>query len=339
MTADSGTNGGPSGSSDPAVSADGDRPRQRGVRAALVSLTPPEPSAAFWDRLEGALDDQDQLDIVTRPAVRSITEPPPISQPTLDDDPRHGLAAYRPSSALRPEVRRSRRLDDDDARRRRFVVIGVVAAVLAGLGGASVLGGGDDAAPPVFTNTTAAPGLPPGQTTAPAPTAVPGLDSAAPLTAAGIGPVATGMTLGELEGLGATFNIEQSTYDASGATCFDVALPGAADLTLRFRSPEAMVPVSSPQEGILASINIDAGVGSGRLTDVGIGLGATEEHVRSAYDDLEVSDTPARPGGHVLLQRADDGSGMAIAFVTDGSHVTEISVGEVEVIRLRQTCG
>jgi hypothetical protein len=317
-----------------------DRPRQRGVRAALVSLGAPEPSPDFWDRIEGALDDQDQLDIVTRPAVRSITEPPPMSQPTLDDDPRHGLAAYRPSGALRPEPGRLRPLDDDDgARRRRFLVVGVVVAVLALLGATSVLGGGDGPIAPSLTTTTANPAAPvdPGQSAPPA-TAVPGLDPAAPLTSAGLGPVYAGMTLGQLEDSGATFTLDQATYNASGATCFDVGLPGAPDLTLRFRSPEAFVPVEDPREGILASINIDAGIGSTRLTDVGLGLGATEEQLRAAYDDLQVSDHPSRPGGYVFLVRADDGSGMGTAYVTDGSHVTEISVGEVEVIRLRQTC-
>jgi hypothetical protein len=318
---------------------DEERPRQRGIRAALVSVAAPEPSPTFWDSIEGALDDQDQLEIVTRPAVRSITEPPPISQPTLDDDPRHGLAAYRPSGARRLERAQPRsREDDPEARRRRLAVVAIVVAVLAVLGAASVLGGGNGPINPNLTPTTANPAAPvePGQ---PAnPQAVPGLDPATPLTAAGIGPVQAGMTLGELQDTGATYTLEQSTYDASGGTCFDVSLPGASDLTLRFRSPEAFVEVSDPREGILASINIDAGIGSTRLTETGIGLGATEEQLRAAQAGLEVSDHPSRPGWFVYLARAQDGSGMGVAYVTDGSHVTEISVGEVQVVNLRQTC-
>lgn len=299
-------------------------------------MAPPEPSASFWEGIEAELGEQDQLDIVTRPAVRSITEAPPMSQPTLDDDPRHGLAAYRPSGAPRPEPATTLSLEDEgDARRRRYVVVGIVVAVLAILGATSVLGGDDNPMAPNLTTTTPAQ---PGQSAATAPPAVPGLDAATPLMAAGVGPLRAGMTLGQVEDLGTAFNLDQATYDASGGTCFDVILPGASDLTLRFRSPEPFVEVSDPREGILASINIDAGRGSSRLTDVGIGLGATEEQLRGAYSGLEQSDHPSAPGWQVYLVRADDGSGTGIAYVTDGSHVTEVSVGEVEVVRLRQTC-
>jgi hypothetical protein len=111
-----------------------------------------------------------------------------------------------------------------------------------------------------------------------------------------------------------------------------------SDLTLRFRSPEPFVELSDIADGVLASVNIEPGRPSTRLTDAGIGIGATEEQLRGAYSDLEVSDHPSIPGGYVFLERADDGSGMGLAFVTDGAHVTEISAGEIEVIRLRQTC-
>ena len=316
-----------------------DRPRPRGVRAALVSLRAPEPTPGFWDRIEDALDDQDQLDIVTRPAVRSITEPPPISQPTLDDDPRHGLAAYRPSGAPRPELLRARFHDDEQARRRRLLVVGIFVAVLAILGVTSVLGG-DDSPLPGGSSTTVNPAAPlePGQSTAPAPPAMPGLDAATPLSAAGVGPLQAGMTLGQLQEEGASFTVDQATYDASGGTCFDASVPGVSDLTLRFRSPEAFVEVSDITEGVLASVNIEPGRPSTRLTDAGVGIGATEEQLRDAYDHLEVRDHPSIPGASVFSERARDGSGMGVAFVTDGAHVTEISVGEIEVIRLRQTC-
>ena len=123
-------------------------PGRRGVRAALVGLHPPTPGTEFWDDLEQALDEQDQLDIVTRPAVRSISEPPPISQPTLDDDPRNALAAYRPSGMPRRldgNGRKSR--DPEEIRRRRTIAVGAVAAVLVVLIAAAVLGGGDDPPP------------------------------------------------------------------------------------------------------------------------------------------------------------------------------------------------
>src|SRR6266545_1995810 len=59
--------------------------RQRGVRAALGTLPVPEPGPSFWADLDAALADQQPLAIAARPAIRPITEPPPLSQPKLSD--------------------------------------------------------------------------------------------------------------------------------------------------------------------------------------------------------------------------------------------------------------
>lgn len=326
---------------DETTTADADgrpRPRQRGVRAALVSLPAPRASEKFWDTIELGLEDQDQLDIVTRPAVRSITEPPPISQPTLDDDPRNALAAYRPTGVPRPEHTLRPLVDEDVARRRRILTTVAVLAVLVGLGGAAILRG-DEEGPPLSATTTASPGAPGQQAVVTTVPTVPGLDPSMPLTFAGIGPLYAGMTLAELQDLGAAVVLDPTTFDGSGGTCYDVHLPGASDLTLRYRSPDPSVGVADPREGLLASVNIDVAFGSTRVTDVGLGLGATEEQVRGAHaGNVRVTDRSDLSGGHVYLVRARDGSGTGMAYFTDGYQVTEISVGDENVVPLRQAC-
>ncbi|HEY3142844.1 MAG TPA: hypothetical protein VGJ86_17010 [Acidimicrobiales bacterium] len=316
------------------------RSRQRGVRAALVSLAPPEASPRFWKRISRELDDKDQLDIVTRPAVRSISEPPPISQPTLDDDPRHALAAYRPSG-FRPQkesAKRSTPMDDDDARKRRLLVVAGVVAVLAVLGLASVLGGDDKGPPANATTTVDVAGAVPGDESTPAtPAPIPGLDATVPLSPGGVGPLYIGMTLGELHDSGVVTILDQPTFDGSGGTCYDVGLPGASDLILRFRSGDPSVGVADPREGVLASVNISQAFGSPRVTETGVGLGATEEQLGAAYEgNLRVYDRPDISGGRIYLDRASDGLG--VTYATDGHQVTDISVGEESVIRLRQAC-
>jgi hypothetical protein len=321
---------------DPSESAEATEnlPGRRGVRAALVGLHPPNPGDKFWNSLEEALDEQDQLDIITRPAVRSISEPPPISQPTLDDDPRNALAAYRPSGMPRRLDGTGRKTrDPEESRKRRVIAVGALAVVLVVLIAAAVLGGGDDPPPAAAPPTSVDPQIVP--TTVPG---VPGLDPSMPMTAMGLGPLVTGMTLADLQDSGAATVVDQATFDASGGTCFDVRLPGAPDLTLRFHSATA-TGVADPREGRLGSVNIDAIVGSARVTDTGVGLGATEEQVAAAHaGSVTANDHPFIPGGNIFLVRTRDGTGTGIAYVTDGQKVTEISVGDATVIRLRQAC-
>ena len=74
--------------------------------------------------------------------------------------------------------------------------------------------------------------------------------------------------------------VDQRTFDASGGTCYDARIPGVGDLLLRFRSPDPTVGIADQGDGVLATVTIDAGVGSPRLTDAGFGLGTPEEQVR-----------------------------------------------------------
>jgi len=330
------------------------RSRQRGVRAALATLPVPEPGPSFWADLDAALADQQPLAIASRPAIRPITEPPPLSQPKLSD--------YLESTNVSGErVRRSR--DDspgsDLARppgrtpdfglgggsgRGRKVLAAIVLIVLGLLVAGTIMGDGDDE-PATSTGdgagnddqaTTTAPPVDAAPTTPPV---VPGLEPEARLTASGIGPLQVGLTLGEINAAGVTTNVDQPTFDASAGACFDARPAGAADLTLRIHGPEPGVGVADPGQGVLGAVSISDVDGSLRVTTTEVGLGATEELVRDAHAGaLEVSDNPSRPGGHVYLARSADDPDLGIAYATDGRQVTEISVGEVELIGVNQAC-
>ena len=330
------------------------RSRQRGVRAALATLPVPEPGPSFWADFDAALADQAPLAIAARPAIRPITEPPPLSQPKLSD--------YLESTNLAGDrVRRTR--DDspgsDLARppgrapdfglgggsgRGRKLLAAIVVIVLGLLIAGTIMGDGNDE-PSTSTGadatagdqaTTTAPPADAAPTTAPA---VPGLEPEARLTPLGIGPLQIGLTLGEINAAGITPNVDQPTFDASSGACFDGRPAGAADLTLRFHGPEPGAGVADPAEGVLGAVSIRDVDGSLRATETEIGLGSPEELVLDAHAGaLEVSDNPSRPGGHVYLARSADNPDIGIAYATDGRQVTEISVGEVDLIGLNQAC-
>lgn len=354
--------------------------RQRGLRAALATLPVPEPGPSFWVDIDRTMDEQPALSITARPAIRPITEPPPLSQPSLSDhlggsavlvkpgdedvEPLDDLPPIAKVGASRgstgstgstgggggrdrgtgtrdgaPETDPFRRFTDASRANTRKTAIIAVLVVLAILIAGNALNrrGNDDATgaePNVTTtasttSTTAAP-----TTTAPA---VPGLDPAAPLTSDGLGPLTIGATLRDLKALGVKANVDQPTFATSGGACYDVKITGAPDLTLRFRSPDPDTGLASADDGELASIAITIAPGSARVSETGVRLGAGEQDVRNAHDgNVEVSSHPIHPGGHMMVNYAGDGRG--VAYGTDGRVVTEIAVGYSEVITQRQGC-
>jgi len=349
--------------------------RQRGLRAALATLPVPEPGPSFWVDIDRAMDEQPPLSITARPAIRPITEPPPLSQPSLTDHlggsavlvkagdeapadldldlPPLALPTARTASSshsgggsghdddrTRNETDPFRRFTDASRANTRKTAIIAVLVVMAILIAGNALNsrGNDDATgaqpnssttAPSSTSTTARP-----TTTVPS---VPGLDPAAPLTPNGLGPLAIGTTLRDLKALGVKANVDQATFATSGGACYDVKVTGAPDLTLRFRSPDPDSGLASADDGELASIAITIAPGSARVSETGVRLGAGEQDVRNAHDgNVEVSSHPIHPGGHMMVNYAGDGRG--VAYGTDGRVVTEIAVGYSEVITQRQGC-
>jgi hypothetical protein len=327
------------------------RPRQRGVRAALATLPVPEAGPSFWVDIETALADQAPLAIAARPAIRPITEPPPLSQPKLSDyidaahaRPQEGVKVTSSPQGTSTATGDTRSTSSDfglgggRGRGRTFGVIAVL-IILGLLIAGTIMGDGDDE-PPTSTGGDANPTTTaPDDTTPTTAPVVPGLEATARLTTTGIGPLQVGQALAQITEAGVAANVDQPTFDASGGTCFDARPVGVADLTLRFRSPEPGVPVADPSAGVLGAVSISDVDGSLRATDAEVGLGATEEVVLDAHAGaLEVTDNPSRPGGHVYLARSPDNPNVGIAYSTDGRRVTDISVGETTLIGLNQTC-
>lgn len=314
--------------------------RQRAIRAALASLPPPSPGPSFWADLDAALADQESFAITARPAIRPISEPPPLSQPRLGD--RDPGGTWSPGSATpRPELAASDLVLDDPGKGRRNVVVVVAVAIIAGLLVlSSALGQDDDEVPATSTTSTSrapdeATTSTTGLTTTAAPQ-VPGLDPAARLTSGGLGPFRIGLRGRDLEDEGVEMVVDETTFQGSGGRCFDVYVPGAPDLVLRFRSGDPEQGVDDPVDGVLAAVSVMATQGSTRVTDAEVGLGATAEQVQSAHaGDLEVS---PHPMGQVYVVEAPDGSGNGVAYVVDGSQVAEINVGALDVIPQPQTC-
>jgi hypothetical protein len=349
--------------------------RQRGLRAALASLPVPEPGPSFWADIERALAEQPPLAISARPAIRPITQPPPLSQPSLDDlgttailitddsviddddlggppriiddsagpDPDHdGADRGRDDHDDRGEQndrRQPPRFDGYGEKSNTKTVVLVATVVVAAVliaGSALGRGGGDDPSGADVTST--APGGQP-TTTGQATTApaVPGLDPAAKLSAQGLGPLTIGTSLGDLADQGIKGTVDEGTFETSGGECYDVRLQGAPDLTLRFRSPDEGEGVEDPQDGELAVIAV-TGPGSTRLTDLDLHLGSTEDQVRASFGgNGDVIDHPNQPGGHLFIQEADD-SELGVAYGTNGQLVTEMMVGYTRAITQRQAC-
>jgi hypothetical protein len=350
--------------------------RQRGLRAALASLPVPEPGPSFWADIDRTMAEQPPLAISARPAIRPISEPPPLSQPSLNDLGSTAILITDDSVidddelGFPPDDRydrdRDRYGDDDFGGRDRphgppvpvtaglgekqgsprtvAVVAAIVVVLVLVVGSALGSRGGDDPSGADTTSSTL-----PGETTVTTakpvttPPGVPGLDAAARLAPSGLGPLRIGGSLRDLTAAGIRVEVDQRTFETSSHACYDVRLPGAQDLVLRFRSPDPDEGVADAQDGVLAYIGIAVAPVSLRVTENGLHVGSTEDEVRAALDaqentDVEVTDHPTNPGGHVFVAQVDDGTDMGVAYGTNGSSVVEIAVGYVDAITQRQGC-
>lgn len=297
-----------------------------GVDLALRTLVVPPHGPDFWDEVGGRLADEPQLRLRPRAAVRPITQPPPVVENTFVYDAGSGRSK-------------------GGAWRRMVIVAAVV--LLAGAAVVGLVRNRDDGRTETAGTTTAttAPGA---ATTAPAAgggtpattaPAAPPFDPAAPLTPSAVGRLPIPAVARDLGASGFALQVDQRTFDASGGTCYDARIAGAPDLLLRFRSPNPPAGVTDPNDGVLAAVSVEAGAGSPRLTDVGLGLGSPVDQVRAAYAGrYEELPHPFVAGGQVIRVGTQDGSGNGIAYFTDGLVVTAVAVGNWDVISVPDGC-
>jgi hypothetical protein len=147
-----------------------------------------------------------------------------------------------------------------------------------------------------------------------------------------------GASLADLQAAGMTIQHDDSMFRGSGGQCYEGRVAGALDLRLRFRAPDGQRRAEDPSQGVLAAVSIESGLPTARTSDSGIGLGAPQDQVLAAYaGNLDDRSHPFVSAGHIL--RADAGNGTGIAFLTDGTTVIGVSVGEMDAIRFINECG
>jgi hypothetical protein len=297
------------------------------VSVALRELAPPEHDPSFWDDLDRRLADEPQLRLAPRAAIRPITQPPPV----IDD---RKLAEHL--AGPRPRQGRIRPL--------RFLVWSVAIGVTALLIAAALYEPDDEtqADGSAGSTTTSAPEGTDQSTTTTAPptTTAPGtIDAAAPLAPDGVGPLRINTSFRDLQAAGVALTVDQATFEGSGGYCYDARVTGALDLVLRFRSPAPDEGVADPADGVLAAVGIASDLPTTRTSDSGIGLGAPQDQVLATYaGNLEDHSHPYIPGGHVLIAPAAPETGLAVAFLTDGATVNQITVGAYDIVRYVDGC-
>jgi hypothetical protein len=312
---------------DPDVAEEGTG-RRDPVTVALRQLVPPEHTPSFWDDLDRRLADEPQLRLAPRSAIRPITQPPPV----IDD---RKLAEHL--AGPRPRAGRIRPL--------RFLAWGVAIGVTALLIAAALYEPddetrADDAADTATTSASAATGQ---STTTTAPrttTTVAGaIDASAQLAPDGVGPLRINTSFRDLQAAGVALTVDQATFEGSGGYCYDARVTGALDLVLRFRSPVPDEGVGDPADGVLAAVGIDSGLPTTRTSNSGIGLGTPQDQVLATYaGNLEDHSHPYIPAGHVFIAAAAPETGLAIAYLTDGVTVNQITVGAHDVVGYVDGC-
>jgi hypothetical protein len=310
------------------------------LATALRDLGPPRHGNDFWSGLDRRLADEPQLRLAPRSAIRPITQPPPV----IDD---RNLVEGLKGGAVPPPRRWSGRK-----------ILAAAAAVLVGLLILAAVQRGDG--DPVAiqdepTDTTADPAADDAAgdddadagdddaeastTEAPTTTAPPDrVEDDAPLAPAGVGPLDVGRTMADLQAAGLVIQPDQAEFSTSGGSCYSARVAGALDLRLRFRAPDEVYGVEDPAQGVLTAVTIEQGLPTVRTSDIGIALGESALRVIDVYGEgLDERSHPHVPGGQIL--RVDNGDGTGIAYLTDGTSVIGITVGEYDVIRFIYECG
>jgi hypothetical protein len=296
------------------------------VSVALRALAPREHTPNFWDDLDRRLADEPQLRLAPRAAIRPITQPPPV----IDDRKlAEHLAGPRPRAGGWKPLRLI-------AWGLAIVVTALlIAAALYDPDGETQAGEAADAtASRAATNQSTTTTAPPTTTTPPGV-----VDASAPLAPDGVGPLRINTSYSDLQAAGVALTVDQATFDGSGGSCYDARVTGALDLLLRFRSPVPGEGVADPADGVLAAVGVQSGLPTTRTSDKGIGLGAPQDQVLATYaGNLEDHSHPYTPGGHVFIAPVGQGTGLAIAYLTDGFTVNQITVGAQDIVRYVDGC-
>lgn len=341
-------------------------PQPQAVRAALSTLPVPQPTERFWNELDTVLEAETPLQIMPRPAIRPITEPPPRAGGDAVQDVfeqgghrsrsrRLRLFGRTPSGPGGPAGRGLDGAARGPGRRRLLFV--AIAALMTLVAVALLF---DDSSED--QDVPAADLEPTGQSVTteatepedeapdeeePEPPTAQGVEPEEPLWAGGLGVLQTGeLTLRQVaEVTGVEPEVNQQAFDFSGGTCFEAFLPDADDVTLWIRSPipEPGQPpgVEDPDDGILVALSIPSTRSSttSRQTDAGAYVGMPEEELLAVYSGaLTQLPNPLRSDGSIYVAETPAGSENTVAYITGFGQVTEIRSGHVDLISAANIC-
>ena len=307
-------------------------PARSPLATALRDIAPPRHGPEFWNDLDRRLADEPQLRLAPRSAIRPITQPPPV----IDDQKMaKSLKGTDIPSPPGPSSRRTLVLVGLAV----VAVLVVIAALQSPDDETARTGDGDGQTESTDGRTPTSDEAAAPVETAPPATPPPGtIDPAAPLSPAGVGPLVVGASLADLQAAGMTIQHDDSTFRGSGGRCYEGRVAGALDLRLRFRAPDGQSRAEDPGQGVLTAVSIESGLPTSRTSDSGVGLGAPQDQVLAAYaGNLDDRPHPFVSAGHIF--RSDAGNGTGIAFLTDGTAVIGVTVGEMDAIRFINECG
>ncbi len=306
-------------------------PARTPLATALRELAPPRHGPEFWGDLDRRLADEPQLRLAPRSAIRPITQPPPV----IDDQKMaRSLKGTDIPSPPGPSSRRTLLLVG--------LAIVVVLVVIAALQSPD-----DETARTDDPQTESTDGRTPTSEeaaapveTAPPATPPPGtIDPAAPLAPAGVGPLVVGASFADLQAAGMTIQHDDATFRGSGGQL--LRGPGGR----RPRPPPAVPCPRRPEPGRRAV----ARRAHRRVDRVRAAHVAHERHAASVSVRPRTRCWRRTPATSTIARtrscRRDTssgptrGNGTGIAFLTDGTTVIGISVGEMDAIRFINECG
>jgi hypothetical protein len=154
-----------------------------------------------------------------------------------------------------------------------------------------------------------------------------------PVRADGIGALRVGMTLaGASDAIDRPVELDPSSLVAPDATCGYAQVAGIARGLL-------LMVVRERPGGPWRIGRFDVVEPSRARTDTGIGIDATEDDVRAAYDNVVVEPHPYQgPDAHYLVIDPDGAGGLLTIFETSAGRVTRFRSGSERYVRAIEGC-